>query len=136
MDRDAAGVVAHELDLASVNTGPNRDTVMRDRGTNRPRASNRSRGTVEYGEKCVPSRRNPAPAEAVELQPHLAVVLEEQLAPSGIAKLLQMRSGLHDIGAKDGGEHALSIGRCGEDPRARELDCLERLVPNHPRVVT
>src|ERR1700722_8811178 len=136
MDREAAHVVAYELDLASMNPGPNRDTEEGDRGTNRPRASNRSRRPVEQGEKSIPSLLNLAAAKAVELEPHPAVMLQQQLAPGKIAKPAQMRSGLHDIGAEHRGEHALSVGGRGEDSCAREFDRFERLVPNDPRIVT
>ena len=34
------------------------------------------------------------------------------------------------------GEHAISFCRHREDPRAGELDRLERLVADHPRIVT
>jgi hypothetical protein len=81
----------HELDLAGVNPRPNRDTQPRDRGTDRTRASDRTGGTVEDGKEAIASRLNLAPSKPVQLHTHLMVVLEEQLAPGGIAKPPQMR---------------------------------------------
>ena len=99
MHRETAYVVAHELHLAGMNPGPNRDTKMGDRSTNRPRASNRARRTVEHRQESVASRLNLAPSKTVKLLPHLAVMLEQQLAPRGIAQPPEMRGRIHDIGA-------------------------------------
>jgi len=68
MDGEASHVVAHELDLAPVNPGTNRDAEMRDRGTNRPGTSNRAGGTVEHRKKSVAGGLDVAPSKAVELE--------------------------------------------------------------------
>jgi hypothetical protein len=63
-------------------------------------------------------------------------MLQEQLAPSLIAKPLEMRGRVYDIGAQHRGEYAISMRWCRIKPRAREFDCLERLVAGHGRVMT
>ena len=136
MDGEAAHIVAYELDLASVNPGANRDTEIIDRGGNRPGASNRACWPVEDGKKSIAGSMNLASAKLIELEPHLAVMRQQQLAPGGIPEPLKLRSRVHDIGEEHGGEHAIPISRRGKDPRASELDCLERFAPDNPGIVT
>jgi len=136
MDGQASYVVAHELDLAGMNPSSNRDAESGDRSANRPRASNRTGGTVEHRKESIACRLYLAPSKTVQLQPHLMVMLQEQLAPGRIAKPPEMRGRVHDIGAQHRGEHAISVGRRREDPGARELDRLERLIPDYRGIVT
>jgi len=91
MDGQAADVVSHELHLANVNPGANRDAESGDRAANRSGASNRPSGTVEHRKKSVAGRLYLAPAKIVQLEPHLIVMLQQQLAPGRIAKLSELR---------------------------------------------
>src|SRR6202035_2548642 len=128
MHSEASYIISDELDLAGVNPRANRDTEPRDRSSDRPRASDRSRGAVEHCEESIAGGLYLAPSKAVQLEPHLMVMLQQQLAPGRVAKPPQMRGRVHDIGAQYRGEHAIAVGWRRINPGTRELDRLERLV--------
>ena len=64
------------------------------------------------------------------------IVIQEEFAPRGIAKPVEMRGRIDDIGDEDGGEHAIPIGWRRIDPRTGELDGLVSLVTDNPGIVT
>jgi hypothetical protein len=133
---ETSDIVADQFYLASVHPGANREPECGDRLPNRAGAANRAGGAVENGQESIAGRLNLASTEAVELAARLMVVLEEHLAPGGVAQTPEVRGRVHDIRAEHRGEDPITVGGRGVQPRACELDRLEGFVADYQSIVT
>ena len=110
VDGESAGLAAGDRDLARVEPGPDRDVEVGDRPDHRAGAAHGAGGAVEQGEEPVAGRAHLAAAEAVELRPDPAVVLEERAAARrGRRAGSSGRGGVDDVGEEDRREHGLVV---------------------------
>ena len=85
--RDAADVVAAELDLAGVGAGPDLDAERAEGGDDLDGAANGAGGPVEGGDEAVTGRVDLPTAEAGQLASHHGVVGVEERAPALVAEV-------------------------------------------------
>ena len=87
MDSDAPDPVAHHLDFAGVNAGPDIDSERLHAPDRGGRTPDGAAGTVEHGEETVADRVNLASTETAQLATHEGMVALEELPPRSITVL-------------------------------------------------
>src|SRR3954463_12818618 len=107
MNRDAADVLAHQLDLAGVESAADLESQRTDTVADRDRATDRSRGAVEGREESVAGRVDLPAAMALEPSSDERAICVQQVAPPGITDLGSLTRRLDDVVEEDCGEHAV-----------------------------
>src|SRR5207248_5374258 len=90
-----------------------------------------TRGTVERGQEAVAGGVDLAPAEALELPAHRAIVRREEHGPAAVAELRGARRRADDVGEEHRGEHTIGLRRAA-DSRQELLDLVDDLVGIDP----
>ena len=137
VDRQAADVVADDLDLAGVDRRPDLEVERRGHRSHRLRAGERPGRRVEPGEKAVAGRLDLDALELLDRAPGGLVVIRQERMPAVVAEAGGSVGRADDVGEHDGREDPLAgrQQRCAERADARPGDADPRLVADDPRVV-
>ena len=137
MDRDAARIWPHELDLARMEPDADPQADLVGGSTHGGATADGSRRAIEHGEEPIAGRGDLAPSEDIQLAAHEAVVGRQQLPPCCIADAIHRGRRIHDVGEEDRRQHAFSRSFRGdpERPGARPLDRDPGRIADDPRVV-
>src|SRR5438094_8848889 len=106
MHRNAADVVAHQLDFARVQPAADLDREFGRGSADRERASDPSGRSIEGRQEIVASRVDFATAETVKLLTDHGAELVEEITPRPVSELRRTLRRRHDA----------SEQRAGEDP--------------------
>jgi hypothetical protein len=126
VDADAEQPLAHLVDLARVEPGPDPQPLAARGIAQQARRPQRLSGNRELRQHAVAQHLDHAPAELCDDALRLGVVRLQQALPGGIAAALLLCGGVHDVGEENGRE----APRRGVDHTAGEelLDGGEDLV--------
>jgi len=122
-----------QLDLARVAPHADVEAAGRRGGGHGLRAADRARGAVERAQEAVSRRLELLPAVALQLEAHGGVVLDEHLAPGGVADARQRGRRADDVGEEQRHQYAIGV-RHRPSPGQELLHLLEhpvRVDPGH-----
>src|SRR6266536_2785276 len=108
--RDAADVIASNLDFARMQADPHLEMYGRGRIADRARTTDRACRSVERGEETIPDHLHFAATESCQLMTDGGIVCIEELCPPAITERRGQFGGAHHISEHDGRENAVGLG--------------------------
>ena len=136
VDRHAADVAAHWLDLPGVDADPRLDPGIGQRGDDGGGASKRGDRAPEGGQEAVARGVDLRAAEPEQLGAHELVVIGEDLLPGAITEAVGGTGRVDDIGHQERRDDPFVLARHADRIAvAGEIEDVHRLVADHPGVV-
>jgi hypothetical protein len=109
VNRDAADLIAFQVNLADMDTAAHGQTERRDRIVDRHRAPNRTRRTIKDADKAVPAVADFPAAKPLDLVARRLGMPIKQYAPVPIAQFRHPSRRFDDIGYQDGGQDTVVL---------------------------